>query len=253
MVTRQRELWGYYMKEINFDAWLLEDYVKLMESGEHFTVSKFGDGELQCMFKSLGLHEIHGQNADGHKYFNDLGLAIHNSFVNEKGYFKLCSPEWFSPSRPNTYDFLVRYFNEYEIDTEKIKLHVCNDEFSLYYDAMNGRLRILTDQFEKMNFVWVSNIKKKQLNIRYVDFIEVPEKNSWLEKDNIIEQMINVSEKYQDVIFGVSMGLPSLAIQDEVYGFIKNKSTMFNVGSIFDPYVGVFSRGYHRKYKIREF
>jgi hypothetical protein len=230
----------------------LQGYIDMLKSGEHFTLGKFGDGELFCLFKALGWMDKnkHGTvNADNHQYFQDMGMAIHETFINEKGYHKLCHPDWFTGhgNGRDTHILFKRYINEFKI-TPPNMISAVN---SIYADAEFGRLGPLKEQLEKMNYVIVSEGRKRKLPIKHIDFVETPLINAWLEKDRIKDEMLEMVEKYDDVIFGISAGMGSLPIQDELYPIIGDKCTMISFGSIWDPFINVNSRGYHKRYKNR--
>lgn len=235
---------------VEFKIYTLNDYIELMKKGEYFTLGKFGDGELFCLFKALGWmnQKLHGDaNVDKHLYYKDMGMAIHDTFVNEKGYFKLCHSDWFTGKGNGraTSALFNRYVEEYKIAPPQ--LHDATQSF--YVDAEQGTLGPLKEQLEKMNFVMVSEPRKRNLPIKYKDFIEVPLINCWLEKDRIIKEMIEMTEKYDDVVFGLSTGMSALPIQDELFPLIGDKCWMISFGSIWDPFINVKSRGYHSRYK----
>jgi hypothetical protein len=237
---------------IEFKQYTLNDYIDLLKKGEHFTLGKFGDGELFCLFKALGWmpKDRHGNaNVDNHQYFEDMGMAIHDTFVNEKGYFKLCHPDWFTGkgNGRETSTLFNRYVDEYNISPPQ--LHDAVNSF--YVEAEEGKLGPLKEQLEKMNYIIVSEPRKRKLDIKYTDFVEVPLVNAWLEKDRIKDEMIKMTEKYDNVVFGISAGMGSLPIQDQLYPIIGDKSTMISFGSIWDPYINVRTRGYHDRYKSR--
>lgn len=237
---------------MEFKSFTTDYCIELLKTGEPFTMGKFGDGELFALFKALGWMDKgkHGTaNVDGHVYFDTLGMAIHDTFVNEKGYYKMCHPFWFTGegNGRDTHILFKRYIGEYKIDPPNI-VSAIN---SMYDDAEHGRLGPLKEQLEKMNYIIVSEGRKRNLPIKYVDFVETPLINAWLGKDKIKEEMIEMTEKYDNVVFGISAGMGSLPIQDELYPIIGDKCTMISFGSIWDPFINVHSRGYHKRYKNR--
>ena len=237
---------------MEFKPFTTEYCIELLKADEHFTMGKFGDGELFCLFKALGWMppSKHGtSNVDGHQYFKDMGMAIHDTFVNEKGYMKMCHPHWFTGegNGRDTHILFKQYIDRFDIKPENMVSPIN----SFYDDAEHDRLKPLKEQLEKMNYVIVSEGRKRNLPIKYTDFVEVPLKDAWLEKDRIKEEMIAMTEKYDDVVFGISTGMGSLPLQDELYPIIGDKCTMISFGSIWDPYINVNSRGYHKRYKNR--
>lgn len=237
---------------LTFEKHTMHRYINLMQEGTYFTLGKFGDGELYALFKSLGWMPkqfLGNVNADRHQYFQTLGEAIHDTFINEKGYPKLCGEDWYTGKGNGSHTSMLfkKYVNTYNLNS--IQLHNADIENSFYDCAERGKLGALKEQLEKMNFVMVSEPRKRNLNIKYTDFIEIPAVDCWLKKDQIISDMLDVYEKYDDVIFGLSAGMPTLPIQDQLYPIIGRNCWMISFGSIWDPYVNIRSRGYHNRYK----
>ena len=58
-----------------------------------------------------------------------------------------------------------------------------------------------------------------------------------------------MTEKYDNVVFGLSASMATNVIVDELYDVIGDKCFMIDFGSIWDPFVGKMSRSYHREYK----
>ena len=98
----------------------------------------------------------------------------------------------------------------------------------------------------------MSNEKLKKINIKYTDFITIPSVNCFLEKERIKSEMIKMVEKYDNVVFGLSSSMATNVIVDELYDIIGDKCTMIDFGSIWDPFVGVIARSYHKEYKKRK-
>jgi len=228
----------------------LEYFINLIKDKKHFTLTKIGDGELISIFKSIGWlpqNQFGNCNTDRHYYFDDMGLAIHNTLINEKGYYKYFHPGWLNSTINNKHlcNLLQKYIKDFNISPPNL----CDSRHAFYVEAKSGKLKPLKDQLEKQNFIVISEKRKRKIPIKYVDFIETPITNSWTEKESIKEKMIGMVEKYENPIFGLSIGMPSLVIQDELYPLIGDKSTMINFGSIWDPFLNIKSRGYHHIYK----
>ncbi len=135
---------------MEFKNYTLDDYIEKMKRGEFFTMGKFGDGELFCLFKSLKWmgSEQGNHNTDGHQYFYEMGISIHNTFLNEKGYYKMCNPDWFTGNKKgrSTYNLFQRYVKEFNINPP----HLHNMYTSFYIDAETGKLGKLKNQLEKI-------------------------------------------------------------------------------------------------------
>jgi hypothetical protein len=222
-------------------------YIDLLNTQEYFTYGKFGDGELIAIFKYLNWiqpNQFGNSNCDGHLYYNDMGEELHNTFINEKNYFKASPNHWIKNTN-NISELFKRYINEYNIEIPN--LHDTDTAF--YKDAVLGNLTKLKTQLEKMNYIIVGDSTKRNLPIKYVDFVEIPRTNAWLQKDRIKGEILEMVDKYNSPVFGMSAGMGTLAIQDDLYPIIGDKSWMISFGSIFDPFLNMSTRSYHKNYK----
>jgi hypothetical protein len=235
---------------MEFKNYTFDYFINLIEENKHFTLTKIGDGELISIFKSIGwLSETQfgTANADRHRYYKELGISLHNTLINEKGYYKYFHPGWLNSTinDKNLCKLLQKYVETYKISPPNL----CDSRNAFYVDVKNGNLSKLKKVLEERNFIVVSEKRKKNIPIKYKDFITTPLTNSWLSKEEIKEGVLNMVEKYENPIFGLSIGMPSLVIQDELYPLIGENATMINFGSIWDPFINVYSRRYHHTYK----
>ena len=61
--------------------------------------------------------------------------------------------------------------------------------------------------------------------------------------------MINLTNKYENIVFGLSASMTSNVIIDELYDTIGDKCWMIDFGSIWDAFIGDKTRSYHSEYK----
>ena len=154
---------------------------------------------------------VPGQNCDGHKYFPEMRKSLNTALNN--------------------------------IDLKWVNAGIWEDA------ALSGQLSPLVKSLESRNFVIVSSDKLKKIDIKYTDFVSVPPVNCFLDKERIKSDMIKMTEKYDDVVFGLSSSMATNVIVDELYDLIGDKCTMIDFGSIWDPFVGHMGRSYHKEYK----
>ena len=103
-----------------------------------------------------------------------------------------------------------------------------------------------------MDYIIVSEPKKRDLPIKYTDFIEVPLVNCFLEKEFIKKQIIEMCDKYEKPVFGFSASLATNLMIDELYPIVGDKCWMIDFGSIWDPFIGNMIRSHHLKYVSTE-
>lgn len=234
---------------IEYKKYTTDYYIDLLNNGTYFTYGKFGDGELIAIFKYLNWvneTQFGNHNCDGHLYYNDMGEALHNTFVNEQGYFKASPNHWIKNTNQIS-ELFKKYIVEYKINLPE--LH--DTDTSFYKDAVLGNLTKLKTQLEKMNYIIVGDSSKRNLPIKHIDFIEIPRSNAWLQKDHIKNEILEKTNKYDSPVFGISAGMGTLVLQDELYPIIGDKCWLISFGSIFDPFLNMTTRSYHKNYKTR--
>ena len=214
----------------------IEYYVDKINKKENFSFTRWGDGEWFC---AMGMS---GQNCDGHKYFPEMRKSLNKALNKNKGYYKAIWNLEHGQIK-NILHMLLPFIKNNDVDIDSVNAGIWEDA------ALSGNLNLLIKSLESRNFVIVSSDKLKKLDIKYSDFISVPPVNCFLDKERIKSDMIKMTEKYDDVVFGLSSSMATNVIVDELYDFIGDKCSMIDFGSIWDPFVGHIGRSYHREYK----
>ena len=218
----------------------LEWYINLLRNDEKFSLTRWGDGEWFCAFG------IVGKNCDDHQYFSEMSEGLREALVNDKGYFKSTWP--LSESMIGDKINIIKEF----CDPLGVNLVGWYDAQIFEHAATYGKIKPMVEQLEKMNFIVVSESKKRDLPIKYTDFIEIPLIDCFLEKESIKEQVISMCEKYKNPVFGFSASMATNVIVDELYPVVGDKCWMIDFGSIWDPFVGNIIRSHHLKYVSTE-
>ncbi len=220
---------------INIINHSVDFYVDKIRKREHFSFTRWGDGEWFCVTGKKG------QNCDNHIYFPEMCESLNSALKNDKGYYKSIWNLEHAQIK-NILNILLPYIQNNNIKHNWVNAGVWEDM------VIKGELDSLIESLENRNFIIVSNNSLKGLNIKYTDFITVPFENCFLEKDRIKSEIIELSDKYEDAVFGFSASMATNVMVDELYDVIGDKSTMIDFGSIWDPFVGVYSRSYHKQY-----
>jgi len=215
----------------------LDYYINLLKNDIKFSLTRWGDGEWNCAMGKTG------RNCDKHEYFLAMKNQLVAALIYDQGYFKATWPL----SEPMIGNNIkqIRLFCE----NLGVNLTGWHDASVIECGATNGLMKPMVEQLEKMNFVIVSELRKKKLPIKHVDFVEVPLINCYLQKDQIKDRTIEITEKYKNPVFGFSASMATNVIVDELYPIIGKDCWMIDFGSIWDPFIGIISRSYHRNYK----
>ncbi len=217
----------------------LEFYINKLKNNEKFSFTRWGDGEWSCLFGAQG------ENCDKHKYFPDMAEDLKCVFEEHKGYVLATWP-LNRPMMKNISQYILRFLETNELIFDWHDATVWEEA------AMDGTIKPLIKQLEKMDFIIVSESSKRRLSIKYKDFIEIPSVDCYLEKENIKKNMIRLCNKYKYPVFGLSASMATNVIIDELYNEIGDSCWMIDFGSIWEPYIGKATRSYHHQYKVKE-
>lgn len=193
-----------------------KEIINKIENGQHFSFSRYGDGELSCMFGKKG------HNCDGHEYFEDLGLRLNEAFLDPRGVIGM--------QRLG-----------YEMYKDQLGPNIWADADVFHKASMRGELKELFDLLIWLNVIIVGPHHLRKLEI-YKHFIEVPLRNAWKDYDNIREQVKRNIDPGDIVLYCCGMMSEVL-----IWDMYSDDITQIDIGSALDPYVGVRSRNYHKK------
>jgi hypothetical protein len=199
-----------------------------LKSHRSFKFSRFGDGEWNCIFNKLG------QNCDGHKYFPDLGESLRRVLLSEPKYRVGIQPLSMSYERTEQIKEFCRGLQIDWVNADVLHSASIDGELGQFVNALHGRYIVLVGPFHLSSYFDCVHI-----TIPYVD--------CWKKYDHIREQIEFHIDGVNNavVLFAASM-MSEVLIDD----FADHPHTFIDVGSVFDPYVGVKSRKYHHKLKV---
>lgn len=190
----------------------LQYYIDKLKSGERFSLARYGDGELYCMWGRQG------RNSNKCRYSPELRQALLDS-MNVDIIHGL--------QRVLPHDE-ARIIREYP----NIEWH--ETEF-LSELVANGELFPLIEQFRKMKVATIYKRDPKHIINNEFSFI-VPPYDSYDYRGEIKEWIMNTDAD----VFLFSCGMGANAIISELHG--KKDATLFDVGHIWDPFFDEMSR-----------
>tara|TARA_R110000744_G_scaffold296672_1_gene406570 strand:+ start:6259 stop:6948 length:690 start_codon:yes stop_codon:yes gene_type:complete len=221
----------------------IDYYINLLKTDQKFSFTRWGDGEWGCLFGEQG------QNCDGHEFFKDLSHQLLNVFTKPLKYYIATWPM----------DVPMMRDMDPQLRSYVQGLDIKFQDATIWEEAaMAGKLAPLVTQLESMNFVMISESTKRNLPMDIKEFIDIPSKNCFLEKERIKQDILNILDKYKNPVFGFSASMATNVIVDELFDEIGDKCWMIDFGSIWEPFLkiqpgtGKHSRTYHRQYKTRE-
>jgi hypothetical protein len=205
-------------------------FVDMMKAGKPFSFSRFGDGEWNAI---LG---VEGENCDGHRYFPELGGELGEAIVNKKDYHYGIQYRAIKNLGWGIFRFLRR---------NGVRMEWCDADVFHYCDNA-GTLFPLVRQLRAMKVVVIGPKHLRSIQGKVFDydhFIEIPEKNCYLEKNSIRDSVREYYEKNGPAVFGFSASMTTNVIIQELYPLMGSSSWLIDFGSLWDTYTGVESRG----------
>lgn len=199
----------------------LQYYVDKLKNGEKFSLARYGDGEMYCMWGKKG------QNSNGCRYSPELREALLDSMKHKD-----------DPT------FIYGMQRVLPRDRERFEKEYPDIEFydtEIFSEAVaNGELYPLIEQLRKMNLVIIGNksimpaiSKLFPPNGKVCMFYEVPPSNAFDSKPKIIPLE-------EECVYLFSCGMAANAFVSELHG--KINGWLIDIGHIFDPFVGNMSR-----------
>lgn len=196
----------------------LQYYVDKLKNGERFSLARYGDGELYCMWGRSG------RNSNGCWYSSKLSHALNRSLKHKDD--------------PTFIYGLQRVLPKDQERAEKYDVNWHDSEF-LGEAVANGELYPLIKQLRKMNVCFIGNESIKPVLDYFpgASFVEVPPDNAYEEHERVISEIKNYG--IADVYL-FSCGMASNAFISRLHG--KVNAFLIDVGHIWDPFVGKMSR-----------
>ena len=208
----------------------VEYYLSKIEGNEPFSFSRFGDGEALCMFQN-NLKE----NCDGSRFLPELKEPMMQIFKNQYPYYHCLLNCSFDLNGDKFRKFLEETCPNMDFYDGEIWQKL----------SFDGRITELIKVINPYNpcFIGGKHIEKvKYMHELYsMRFIETPTKDSFLQYDKIINDVISM---YRNGcrMFLFSTGYTTKILIDNLFPYIGHSSFLIDVGSLFDPYCGKLSR-----------
>lgn len=213
----------------------IDDYAKKISHGEVFSMSRWGDGEIPCLLGREG--QTHEKSdwcpvqrdylieavKSGHDYYRCLytGGKMHPwipEFTSFLG--KLDNPpKWYT----------LPYWYKRVLDGSMYKI----------IKLMTGGIPVI--------FVGPKYFQLIKELIPYKHLIITSTINEIYRIEQTEETILRKSNKYKRCIISFSAGMASNAMIDRLYPKIGNKCWMIDFGAVWDGFMGLQFRQYHKK------
>lgn len=194
----------------------LQFYVDKLKRSEHFSLARYGDGELYCMWGAKG------RNSNKCDYTPELRQALLDSMKHKDDPTFIYGLQRVLPQ------------DEKRMTSEYPDVGWHDSEF-LSEAVANGELYPLIEQLKKMKTITIYKRDPKDI-IGNINSVITPPYNTYAIKDDIIKFVL---ENKADVYL-FSCGMAANAIIAELHG--KVDAWLLDVGHIWDGFFGEMSR-----------
>lgn len=212
------------MANLTFD-----DICGMLREKVNFSFSRWGDGEWSA---ALGRE---GRNCDGHPYFADMSLSLAAILLEPQTHYMGMQPKAMEDMGDEINAWMER--------------HGCSIDWcvaDVIHDAsIAGRLNELHSALKRRQVLMVAPPYlapvAQSLSAHH---IICPPKNVWKFYDAIYDDIAGSLDRDTVVIYVASM--PSNVLIAQFAREYQDTITQIDIGSAFDPYVGVQTRRYHK-------
>lgn len=215
-----------------------EYFLNKIENNEHFRYSRFNDGELIAIIGTTP----QGTNCDGHQYFPEMGKELKEVLLNYRyndNYILESFDHWY-----NVLSHIKAILQQ--LKSKNSELSFLNIDFiRIMHEQQPEKFIKLLEILKKKKLVIVGPSYLKKLDKHFnFEFIEVPLKNCYVEKDRIINEMKEISESSDNNFFLLSASMPANIIIDR---FDDNRNTYLDWGSVWDTFFKTSEYSFIRK------
>lgn len=231
MVKCCKQIKGVVMREkINLPV---EHYLQLIKDNKPFSMSRFGDGENLCMHPNGWLKV----NCDGSAFLPEIKEPMKQIFRNQYPYYHCLLDCSFDLNGDLFKQFLEETCPDMDFYNGEIWQEMIAD----------GRIEELIKTVSTNHhpvFIGGSHFQDIHLLNGFVNspiHLEVPNKDSFKEVNQIMQEISDLFVQGHRM-FLFSAGYTSKILIDTLFPFIGSDAWLIDMGSVFDPYLGILSR-----------
>lgn len=215
---------------------LLSDIVDQLTAGTPVVFSRWGDGEWSAI---LGKR---GQNCDGHAYTAELQRDLTQVLE--------AKPEYYLGLQNAA---LRRYGPEIEAWLEARQLDLPWVPSDLWHQAsMRDQLESFLEVLRAREVILVGPARLRSLDLPFplAAFIEIPLVNCHTAADRVVDLTCMHAMLHPQAIIALSASMSANVIVHRVHRQYPT-TTLLDLGSLWEPYVGVATRAYHHDVRKR--
>lgn len=205
----------------------IEYFLNRIRSNNHFKYSRYNDGEIISLINKSS----NKANCDGHKYFPEMGKELERILLKYKGednYILESFDHWYK-----TLPYVKKKLDEIAKTNPLLKF-VRKDFIRHLHEEDPKKFIGLINLLKTKKIVIVGPSYLKRLG-KFLEFqyIEIPQKDCYLDIDRIIKKTLGAALKLKNAYFLISGSMPSKIIIDKMP---LNGNSYLDWGSVWDTF-----------------
>lgn len=212
---------------------IYQKMLQMISSNTPFSFVRYGDGEWATIFEDTELHTklVDKWGSSLKKFGKPLLEIVNSDNVRKENYFLGIQNHGYQMFKEHIDGILT---NQNTCDSDILHRRNSKGEIDDFFDVLSDRDNLLVGPYYM-----------SQLNLFKFDLVETPQYNVWLHIEDIksdIETKLG-SGNYDVILYSCSLAAKILI--DHFYSLYGDRIIQIDVGSMLDPYCGMYSRNYH--------
>lgn len=225
----------------------LSYYVDRLKEGPKYSFARYGNGEFGCIFQQAT------RTGSGSQVLNIRGLQ--QGLVNSLTKRHLTPDSYFLGTQSPGYLARCNLLESVETWEHTVCPWITWHNGNVFhYASLKGVLHPLVAQLRKMNLIVVGPPHLKRLKKQafpHMQFVQIPSQNCFVTHRDIymgIKGALQVCPLEKGpVVISFSAGPTTKVLIHQLHDMVREECFLLDTGSLWDPYVGVKSRRYHKR------
>lgn len=205
-----------------------------LENKEPFSLIRWWDWERLSVFDC----EIDHYAADWTLYYPEQWEALRKILRSNPKYYMWMQTlgYWLYKKQIDEYLKQIKSTTQW-IDSDLLHNQSWNSELTWFFEVLNNNNVII---------IWPERLKWINKLIHYTDYIEIPLTTAFLSIDEIEQKIRSLLEWREYSILLFAAAATSNILIDRLYKDYGHIHTMIDIWSVFEPYVWLSTRKYHK-------
>jgi hypothetical protein len=213
---------------------IYDQMIRMIFESKPFSFVRYGDGEWACILRNNDIYNksLKTWGSSIEPFCFELESIVSSNVFKNKNYFL------------GIQGLAYKIFGE-QIDVFIKNKNVCDSDILHRRSASNG-IYSLFESFVDRDVILVGPKYLSDITLFKFKHIETSELSVWLDIDKIKDELTRHISNSTNPIILYSCSLAAKIIINDLYKLMGNSIIQIDTGSLLDPYVGIYSRKYHK-------